>query len=123
MFSSKACGWRAAAALLACSTAQGANDGFVIGLGAEMDTEEGRAVLDERWHVGMEIEFGLKSLDVGFSRWQTAVDQGQVDSIRIGFLTPLGKASDIEFRLAFDDSANYGRSTVLSVFGYFFGGL
>lgn len=81
------------------------------------------SLLDERWRAGMEIEFGLKSLDVGFSRWQTAVDQGQVDSISIGFLTPLGKASDIEFRLAFDDSANYGNSTVFSVFGYFFGGL
>lgn len=81
------------------------------------------SLLDERWRAGMEIEFGLKSLDVGFSRWQTAVDQGQVDSISIGFLTPLGKASDIEFRLAFDDSANYGNATVFSVFGYFFGGL
>ncbi len=282
MFSFKACGWRPAALLLACGTAQGANDGFVVGLGAELDSEDGRAlsaaldiaagsntwlsvavahhsdglaggsesryadievdhmfspvgirvgaaywdnaevldsidltasiylrqdawrlsvdlerrdfdftlqspllpeartieftadgiglagrlrtgkrvsffaggmwydysrdvrlqqyidslrflsrsrltlmnsVLDERWHAGMEIEFGLKAIDVGFSRWRTAVDQGQVDSISLGFLTPLGKASDIEFRLAFDDSANYGNSTVFSVFGYFFGGL
>ncbi|HEX7719351.1 MAG TPA: hypothetical protein VF389_06065 [Woeseiaceae bacterium] len=81
------------------------------------------SLLDERWHAGMEIEFGLKSIDVGFSRWKTAVDQGQVDSISLGFLRPLGKAADIEFRLAFDDSANYGNSTVFSVFGYFFGGL
>ncbi len=81
------------------------------------------SLLDERWHAGMEIEFGLKSFDIGFSRWRTAVDQGQVDSISVGFLSPLGKASDIEFRLAFDDSANYGNSTVFSVFGYFFGGL
>ena len=81
------------------------------------------SLLDERWHAGMEIEFGLKSIDVGFSRWKTAVDQGQVDSISLGFLTPLGKATDIEFRLAFDDSANYGNSTVFSVVGYFFGGL
>ncbi|MEX0976014.1 MAG: hypothetical protein WDZ50_02820 [Woeseia sp.] len=80
-------------------------------------------LLDNRWHAGMEIEFGLKSLDVGFSRWQTAVGHGRVDSISIGFLMPLGKTSDIEFRLAFDDSANYGNSSVFSVFGYFFGGL
>jgi hypothetical protein len=80
------------------------------------------SLLDHRWHAGVELEFGLKSLDFAFGRWQSAVEQRRVDSISVGFLMPMSHASDIEFRVAFDDSDDFGRSTVFSVFLYFFGG-
>lgn len=80
------------------------------------------SLIDDRWHAGMEVEFGLRAVDVVFGRWQSALDQGRVDSISFGLLMPLGKSSDVEFRVAFDNSANFGSSTVFSVFLYFFGG-
>jgi hypothetical protein len=54
--------------------------------------------------------------------WKTAVGQGKVDSYTIGFLTPMSDRTDIEFRLSFDDSENFGNTTALTVYLYYFGG-
>jgi hypothetical protein len=69
------------------------------------------------------VEFGLRVLDFSYANWQSAAAQGgSIDSFGVGFLTPLGTASDIEFRLSRDESDVFGDSTVVSVFLYFFGG-
>jgi hypothetical protein len=80
-------------------------------------------LLDRKMHGGVEVEFGLRTLDVSYAHWRdTASQGGRIDSFGIGLLTPLGPSSDIELRLSRDDSDAFGESTVLSVFLYFFGG-
>lgn len=79
-------------------------------------------LLDRKAHAGIEVEFGLRSLDFRYTNWRGLANQGNIDSFGIGFLTPLTASSDIEFRLSRDDSDTFGDSTVLSVFLYFFGG-
>lgn len=74
------------------------------------------SLIDNRLSGGVEFKFGLRRLDFRYSSWETAVVQGRVNSLGIGFLTPLGNDVDIEFRLAFDESDEFGSATVLSVF-------
>jgi hypothetical protein len=71
--------------------------GIVIGIGAAGDTADGRA-------------------------YSLFADQGRVNSLGVGFLTPIGSAADIEFRLAFDESDDFGSATVLSVFLFLYAG-
>ncbi|MEX2122745.1 MAG: hypothetical protein WD795_02550 [Woeseia sp.] len=78
-------------------------------------------LLDRKAHAGVEVEFGLRSLDFRYTNWHGIADQGSIDSFGVGFLTPLGASSDIELRLSRDDSDTFGDATVLSVFLYFFG--
>ncbi len=80
------------------------------------------SLLDYRLNAGVEYRFGLRSVDFSVGRWKTAVDQGKVDSYTIGFLTPVTDRTDIEFRLSFDDSENFGNTTALTVYLYYFGG-
>ena len=78
------------------------------------------SLVDFRASAGLEISFGLRSLDFRFARWRTEVDRGDIDSYGIGFLMPAGDAADIELRLAYDDSENFGGATVFSFFLYLF---
>ena len=80
------------------------------------------SLIDYRINAGLEFRFGLRSVDVSIGNWQTAVDQSKVDSYTIGFLTPMSDRTDIEIRLSFDDSENFGNTTSLTVFLYYFGG-
>jgi hypothetical protein len=80
------------------------------------------SLIDYRVNAGMEYRFGLRSIDVSAGSWKTAVDQSKVDSYTIGFLTPMTDRTDIEFRLSFDDSENFGNTTALTVYLYYFGG-
>ena len=80
------------------------------------------SLIDYRINAGLEFRFGLRSVDVSVGSWQTAVDQSKVDSYTIGILTPMSDRTDIEFRLSFDDSENFGNTTSLTVFLYYFGG-
>jgi len=79
------------------------------------------SLVEERMSGGLEFEIGTRVLDLGFSSWKTAVFGDRVDSFGVGFLTPLGAASDIEFRLSSDDSDTVGQATTFSVFLYFYG--
>ena len=81
------------------------------------------SLLDYRVSGGVEYRFGLRSIDIAASSWKTAVDQGSVDSYGIGFLTPLTDRTDVEFRLAYDISEDYGDSIVFSAYLYYFGGM
>lgn len=80
------------------------------------------SLIDHRVHGGIEFKFGLRSLDLSAGSWQTAVDGGRVDSYSIGYLTPVSDRMDIELRLSYDDSENFGKTTALSAYFYFFGG-
>jgi hypothetical protein len=80
------------------------------------------SLIDNRFNVGFEFQFGLKSIDVTATRWQTAVDGGQVDSYSVGHLTPISDRIDAEIRLSLDDSEDFGRTTALSIHLYYFGG-
>jgi hypothetical protein len=82
----------------------------------------GNGLVDRKSHAGIEVEFGPRILDFSYANWHsTAAQGGNIDSFGVGFLTPLGASSDIEFRLSRDESDAFGNSTVLSVFLYFFG--
>ncbi len=80
------------------------------------------SLIDYRIDTGVEYRFGLRSVDVSAGTWKTAVDQSKVDSYSIGFLTPMTDRTDIEFRLSFDDSENFGSTTAVTVYLYYFGG-
>lgn len=80
------------------------------------------SLIDYRLNAGLEYRFGLRSIDVSAGTWKTAVDQSKVDSYEIGFLTPMTDRTDIEFRVSFDNSENFGRTTALTVYLYYFGG-
>lgn len=80
------------------------------------------SLIDYRVNAGLEYRFGLKSVDVSVGTWKTAFDQSKIDSYQVGFLTPMTDRTDIEFRLSFDDSENFGGTTALTVYLYYFGG-
>lgn len=80
------------------------------------------SLIDYRINGGVAYAFGLRSVEVSVGSWKTAVDQGKVDSYTLGFLTPMTDRTDIEFRLALDDSEYFGNSTSLTVYLYYFGG-
>ncbi len=80
------------------------------------------SLIDYRINAGVEFRFGLRSIDLSVGSWKTAVDQGKVESYTIGFLTPMSDRTDIEFRFSFDDSENFGNTTALTVYLYYFGG-
>jgi hypothetical protein len=80
------------------------------------------SLIDHRVNAGVEFKFGLRALDFTVGSWQTAVDGGRVESYSVGFLTPISERTDIEFRFSFDDSENFGQTTALSVYLYYFGG-
>ena len=79
------------------------------------------SLLDYRVDAGMEFKFGLKLLSLEVGRRQTAIDSGRVTSYSVGFLFPASDASDIEIRVGYDDSGNFGGTTVLSFFWFFYG--
>lgn len=79
------------------------------------------SLVDYRFNVGMDIRFGSSILDLSFGQWQTAIDGGKVESIMLGYVVASGPATDLEFRLAFDDSDNFGSTIALAVGFYFFG--
>ena len=78
------------------------------------------SLIDYRVRGGVEIDIGERRLDFRYEHWKTVVFQGRVDSLGFGFLTPVGNSADIEFRLAVDDSDEFGRATVFSVFVYWY---
>lgn len=79
------------------------------------------SLIDHRVSGGIEWSIGSRLLDLRASSFKTAVFGDRVDSIGLGFLTPLGATSDIEFRLSRDESDAAGSITALSVFLYFYG--
>jgi hypothetical protein len=79
------------------------------------------SLLDYRFHAGIDWSVGLRTIDLRLERWQTAIDQGYVDSIGVGFLTPVNQFSDAEMRFSYDYSDTFGKTITFSVFYYFIG--
>ncbi len=79
------------------------------------------SLLDYRFHAGIDWSVGLRTIDLRLERWQTAIDQGNVDSIGAGLLTPVNPFSDVEMRFSYDYSDTFGKTITFSVFYYFFG--
>jgi hypothetical protein len=79
------------------------------------------SLLDYRVSAGIGWTLGLQDVDFRIERWQTSIDQENVDSIGIGVTTPAGQSSDMEFRVSYDRSRNFGDTLALSVYYYFFG--
>lgn len=79
------------------------------------------SLIDYRASGGVEWRFGLRSVDLRIETWQTAVDQGRVNSIGLGMLTPVSGTTDMEFRFAYDESENFGSTLSFSFFMYYFG--
>jgi len=80
------------------------------------------SLVDNRVSAGVEYRFGLKSVDVTAGRWQTAIDGSHIDSLGLGFNTPLTDRLDFEIRLSTDRSERFGSATALSLYLYYFGG-
>ena len=79
-------------------------------------------LIDHRINAGAEFRFGLQSFDVSIGRWQAAIDGTDVDSVSVGFLTPISDRIDAEFRFSLDKSEVFGDTQALSVYLYYFGG-
>jgi hypothetical protein len=79
------------------------------------------SLLDYRIDGGVDIELGLKTLSLEAGSRQTAIDSGRVASLSAGLLFPATDASDIELRVGYDDSENFGGTTVISFFWFFYG--
>jgi len=79
------------------------------------------SLVDYRLSTGIEFRIGQRILDFTLSNWQTAIDGGQVNSIAVGFVTPSGPASDVELRMAYDESKNFGNTVSFAISFYYFG--
>jgi len=79
------------------------------------------SLVDYRANVGLGIDFGLKRLEFDIAQWEGAVAGARTNSYSLRFLTPVGKRSDIEFGIGYDDSDTYGQVTVFSIYLYFYG--
>ena len=79
------------------------------------------SLIDYRISGGIDFRIGQRTLDFTVSSWQTAIDGGKVNSFAIGFVTPSGPASDVEMRIALDESENFGSTLALIVRFYYFG--
>ena len=78
------------------------------------------SLIDYRVSGGIEFKLGQSRLDFRYAGWRTAVVKTDVGSLDLGFITPIGNSSDIEFRLAVDDADGFDRATVFSVFFYLY---
>ena len=78
------------------------------------------SLIDYRASAGIDFAIGSRSLDFRYSRWRTEVNQTEINSIGVGFLTPAADAADLEFRLTYDESDDFGGATVFSVFLYLY---
>jgi hypothetical protein len=79
------------------------------------------SLLDYRVTLAIDRNFGTRNASFVIEQWQTAIDQGVVNSIGLGLLTPMGNLNDLELRFSYDQSDDFGSTVTLSAFFYFFG--
>jgi hypothetical protein len=78
-------------------------------------------LIDSRASIDLGIDVGLKRWEADFSTWKGALDRSRTNSLTVRYLTPLGRRTDIEFGLGYDDSDLYGDVTFFSMYLYFYG--
>lgn len=76
---------------------------------------------DYRARVSLGVDAGDSRWSFDLARWKGEVDGRETNSATLRFLTPMGKASDIEFGLGVDRADDFGSVTIFSVFLYFYG--
>lgn len=79
------------------------------------------SLVDYSVYATLGVDVGRRRWELDVGQWQGEVDGGTTTSTTLRFLNPLGKSTDIEFALGYDDSDLYGGVTFLSVFLYFYG--
>lgn len=80
------------------------------------------SLVDWRVRAGMDIDVGLRSWQLGVSKWRGVVDKSNNFGATIGFLTPIANRADLELTFGYDDSDLYGDVTFFSAFLYLYGG-
>lgn len=79
-------------------------------------------LIDSRAGIDLGVDVGVSSRwELDFTTWKGALDRSRTDSYTLRFLTPLGRRTDIELGLGFDESDLYGDVTYFSVYLYFYG--
>lgn len=78
-------------------------------------------LIDSRARLGFGYDVGLQRWELDLGTSKGALDRARTRSVTVRFLTPLGRKTDIEFGLGYDDSDRYGSTTLFSVFLYFYG--
>jgi hypothetical protein len=78
-------------------------------------------LVDSRARLEFGLDAGLSRWELDFSTWKGALDRARTRSVTVRYLTPLGRRTDIEFGLGFDDSDLYGNTTLFSEYLYFYG--
>lgn len=78
-------------------------------------------LIDSRARITFGLDAGLRHWELDFGTWKGALDRARTRSATVRYLTPLGRNTDIEFGLGYDDSELYGNTTLFSVFLYFYG--
>jgi len=79
------------------------------------------SLVDYRANVTFGLNDDVRYWELDMATWRGEVDGGRTNSYTLRFLTPMGKASDIELGLGLDDSELYGEVVFFSVFVYFYG--
>ena len=79
------------------------------------------SLIDYRVRAGLGIDAGNQRWSLDIATWKGEVDGRKTNSATLRFLTPLGKAGDVEFGLGVDKSRDFETVTLFSVFLYFYG--
>lgn len=81
------------------------------------------SLLDSSYTAGVEIPFGQQALSLSVARDRLAAEQRDVDSVSIGWLTPVGDRSDLDVSVGVSDDDAPGGDTVayVSVLYLFYG--
>ena len=80
------------------------------------------SLVDYRVNAGLGFDIGSRHLEFDVAQWEGAFAGSRTNSYSLRYLMPLGRRSDIELGLGYDDSENYGDVTIFSVYLYFYGG-
>lgn len=79
------------------------------------------SLTDYQARISLGVDAGDNRWTIDFAKSKGEVDARETDSVTLRFLTPMGKASDIEFGLGVDRAEDFGTVTLFSVFLYFYG--
>lgn len=79
------------------------------------------SLIDYRARVGLGVDVGDQRWSFDIATWKGEVDSRKTNSATLRFLTPMGKAGDVEFGLGVDKSRDFETVTLFSVFFYFYG--
>lgn len=82
------------------------------------------SLIDSNFATGIEIPIGERAIDVSYARDKLAGGLGEIDSLSVGFLTPVNQRSDFDVSLGVSrGDANTGSTVFISLLYLFYGGL